>query len=110
MDISKKEQQKRFDDRKKDPLKQWKISAVDEVAQKHWKDYSDARDEMLLKTNFKHSPWFIVSADNKDETHIALITHLLNRVKYHHQNEKLLSQNYGLVDPATPEIIAKKLF
>lgn len=110
LDISKEEQQRRFDDREKDPLKQWKISPIDKVAQKHWKDYSDARDEMLLKTNFKHAPWFIVNADNKKATHIALITHLLGRVKYHHQNEKLLSENYGLIDPATPEIIAKKLF
>lgn len=110
LDISKEEQAKRFDDRKKDPLKQWKISPIDEVAQKYWKDYSDARDEMLLRTNFKHAPWFIVNADNKKATHIALITHLLGKVKYHHQNKKLLSENYGLVDPATPEIIAKKLF
>ncbi|MEP6627535.1 MAG: polyphosphate kinase 2 [Ginsengibacter sp.] len=110
LDISKNEQQKRLDDRKKDPLKQWKISPIDEAAQKHWKDYSDARDEMLLKTNFKHVPWFIVNADNKDETHIALIAHLLNRMEYHHKNKKLVSHNYGLVDPATPEIITKKLF
>lgn len=110
LDISKEEQQRRFDDREKDPLKQWKISPIDKVAQKHWKDYSDARDEMLLRTNFKHAPWFVVNADDKHKTHIALISHLLGRVKYHHQNEKLLSQNYGLVDPATPEIIAKKLF
>ncbi len=110
LDISKEEQQKRLDDRKKDPLKQWKISPIDEVAQKHWKDYSDARDEMLLKTNFKQAPWFVVNANDKDETHIALITHLLNRVKYHHPNEKLLAENYGLVDPATPEIIKDKLY
>jgi polyphosphate kinase 2 (PPK2 family) len=110
LDISKKEQQKRLDDRKKDPLKQWKISPIDEGAQKHWKDYSDARDEMLLKTNFKHAPWFVVNADKKKATHIALITHILNRIKYKNKNEKLVSHNYGLVDPATPEIIAKKLF
>ena len=110
LDISKEEQQERLDDRKKDPLKQWKISPIDDVAEKHWKDYSDARDEMLLKTNFEHAPWFVVSADHKKATRIALITHLLGRVKYHHQNKKLLSENYGLVDPATPEIIAKKLF
>ena len=97
LDISKTEQKKRLDDRKKDPLKQWKISPIDEVAQKHWKDYSDARDEMLLKTNFKHAPWFIVSADKKKTAHIALITHLLNRVKYHNQNEKLLMEDYGLI-------------
>lgn len=110
LDISKKEQEKRLDDRKKDPLKQWKISPIDEVAQKHWKDYSQARDEMLLRTNFIHAPWFVVNADNKHETRIALITHILDRVKYKNKNEKLVSQNYGLVDPATAEIINNKLF
>ena len=110
LDISKKEQEKRLDDRKKDPLKQWKISPIDEVAQKHWKDYSDARDEMLLKTNFENAPWFIVNANNKDETHIALISHLLNRMEYNHKNKKLVLKNYGLVDQATTEIINKKLF
>ncbi|MEO8764287.1 MAG: hypothetical protein ABI416_08370 [Ginsengibacter sp.] len=65
---------------------------------------------MLLKTNFRHAPWFIVNADDKDETHIALITHMLDRMKYKNKNEKLVSNNYGLVDPATAEIIAKKIF
>jgi polyphosphate kinase 2 len=110
LDISKKEQQKRLDGRKKDPLKQWKISPIDEVALKHWKDYSDARDEMLLKTNFKHAPWFVVNANNKKDTHIALITHILDRMKYKNKNEKLISHNYGLIDPATKEIIKEKLF
>ncbi|WHF52898.1 polyphosphate kinase 2 [Chryseobacterium gotjawalense] len=110
LDISKEEQQKRLDSRKTDPLKQWKISPIDEVALKYWKDYSDARDIMLSKTNFKNAPWFVVNADNKMATHIALITHLLSRMKYKNKNEKLLSENYGLVNPATPEIISEKLF
>ena len=110
LDISKKEQQKRLDDRKKDPLKQWKISPIDEGAQKHWKEYSEARNEMLLKTNFNHAPWFIVNADNKKDTHIALITHILDRMEYKNKNEKLVSQNYGMINPATPEIIKDKLF
>ena len=110
LDISKKEQQKRLDDRRKDPLKQWKISPIDKVAQKHWKDYSDARDEMLLKTNFKQAPWFVVNAGNKHEAHIALISHLLNRLEYGNKNKKLVSHNYGLVNPATTEIINEKLF
>ena len=99
-----------MDDRKKDPLKQWKISPIAEVAQKHWKDYSEARDEMLLKTNFKNAPWFVVSADNKHETRIAVISHILNRMKYKNKHEKLVSHNYGLVDPATLEIIKDRLF
>jgi polyphosphate kinase 2 len=110
LDISKDEQKSRLDDRKKDPLKQWKTSPIDEVAQKHWKDYSEARNEMLLKTNFKHAPWFVVNADDKKTAHIALITHLLKRMDYGKKNEKLLLHNYGLVYPATPEVIKEKLF
>ena len=77
LDISKKEQQRRLDDRKKDPLKQWKISPIDDVAQKHWKDYSEARDEMLLKTNFKKAPWFVVKANNKKDTHHFKLSEIL---------------------------------
>lgn len=110
LDISKKEQHARLQDRKKDPLKQWKISPIDEEAQKHWNDYSEARDKMLLQTNYKQAPWFVVNADNKKAAHIALITHLLAGMKYHHKDEKLLSHNYGLVDPATPGIIKDKLY
>jgi polyphosphate kinase 2 len=110
LDISKKVQEKRLKARQPNPLKQWKISPIDQQAVKHWKDYSEARDEMLLKINFENAPWFIVNANDKDKTHIALITHLLARMKYHHKDEKLLSHNYDLVDPAIPEIIKDKLF
>ena len=47
LDIARKEQARRLRERRKDPLKQWKISPVDEAAQKHWRDYSRARDSML---------------------------------------------------------------
>ncbi|MDQ6813286.1 MAG: polyphosphate kinase 2 [Bacteroidota bacterium] len=110
LDISKKEQQDRLEDRVKDPLKQWKISPIDKDALRYWKDYSDARDEMLSKTNFENSPWTIVKADNKKITHIALIADLLKQLKYHNKDEKLLSPDYGVIYPATAEIIKEKLF
>jgi len=110
LDISKKEQERRLKDRETDPLKQWKISPIDKEANKLWKDYSEARDEMLLRTNFKHSPWYVVDADKKNATHIALITHLLSRLEYQNKEKKLLSNNYELVYPATPENIKEKLF
>ena len=110
LDISKKEQENRLEDRHKDPLKQWKISPIDEVATKHWKDYSNARDEMLLKTNFEHAPWYVVKADDKDETHINLISHLVRHCEYQHKDEKALSHTCDLVYPATPENIKERLF
>ncbi len=110
LDISKLEQGKRLKDRKEDPLKQWKISPIDEVAQKHWIDYSDARNEMLINTNFKYAPWRIVNAEDKDDTHIALITDLLTRLEYKNKDKKSLSHDLGLVCPATRENVKEKLF
>ena len=110
LDISKQEQEKRLKAREKDPLKQWKISPIDKVAQKHWDDYSDARNVMLEKTNFKHSPWFIVNAEDKETAHIAIISHLLKQLKYHKKDEKALKNQDGLVYPATNHNIKEKLY
>lgn len=110
LDISQPEQEKRLKDREIDPLKQWKISPIDKEASRFWKDYSQARNEMLRRTNFKQSPWFVVNADKKKTTHIALITHLLNQLEYHQKDEELLSHEYELVYPATHENIKDKLF
>ncbi len=110
LDISKNEQQKRLEDRVKNPLKQWKISPIDKEALRYWKDYSEARDEMLLKTNFQTTPWIIVKADHKKTTHLAIITDLLKQIKYHNKNEKLLANDYGLIWAATEKNIKDKLF
>ena len=110
LDISKDEQEKRLEDRVKDPLKQWKTSPIDKEAGKYWKEYSDARDEMLLKTNFEYAPWFVVSADHKEQTHIDLITHLLKRMDYDSKDEHSLSHECDLVYPASPENIKLRLF
>ena len=110
LDISQEEQEKRLKDREIDPLKQWKISPVDKEAKKYWNDYSVARNEMLLRTNFKYTPWFVVNADKKKAAHIALITHLLMQLKYQNKDKKLLEHDYELVYPVTPENIKEKLF
>ena len=110
LDISEKTQEKRLMDRETDPLKQWKISPVDKEAHKHWDDYSEARNVMLLKTSFKQTPWFVVNSNEKNDTHIALITHLLNQLKYSGKDKKLLSHDYDLVCPATPRNIKERMF
>ena len=107
--ISKDEQAKRFEARRQNPLKQWKISPIDKEALRYWKDYSEARNEMLLRTNFKQAPWFVVNANDKNKSHIAIINHLLNQVDYHDKNEKLLAHDYGIVHPATKAYIKEKL-
>ncbi len=110
LDISKDEQEERLEDRRNNPLKQWKISPIDKEALRYWKDYSEARNEMLLKTNFKYAPWSIVDANKKKIMRLALITDLLKRLDYHNKDENILSHDYGLIYPATVENIKERLY
>lgn len=81
LDISKDEQKQRLQDRREDPLKQWKISPIDAVAQDHWRDYSQARDTMLRQTHSATCPWTVVNANNKKRARLAVIRHLLQQVE-----------------------------
>jgi polyphosphate kinase 2 len=110
LDVSMKEQERRLKDRETNPLKQWKISPIDKEAKKFWKAYSEARNEMLLRTSFKHSPWFVVNADKKNAAHIAIITHILSQMEYENKDDKILSHGYDLVYPATTENISERLY
>ncbi|WP_166382952.1 MULTISPECIES: polyphosphate kinase 2 [unclassified Polaribacter] len=82
MSISKKEQAKRFADIKSDPLKQWKMTKLDEKAQLLWEDYTEYKKAMFQKTNTGLSPWKIIRANRKTEARINVINHILDRIPY----------------------------
>ncbi len=77
IDISKKEQSKRLDDRRTDPLKVLKISPLDAEAQKRWSDYSAARDEMFTASHTAASPWTCVRGDDKEAARINIMRFLV---------------------------------
>ena len=77
LDISKDEQEDRLAARRQDPLKALKTSKLDEVAQKKWKDYSAARDQMLMRTHTAIAPWMCVRADHKKPARLNVIRYLL---------------------------------
>ena len=83
LDIDRGEQKKRLADRHKDPLKQWKISPIDEKALSHFDDYTTARNTMLRMTDSPSAPWTVVRADNKKAARLAIISDLISRVDYH---------------------------
>jgi polyphosphate kinase len=83
LDIDRAEQKKRLNARRKDPLKQWKISPIDEKAMKHFDDYTKARDIMLRATDSASAPWMVVRADDKKAARLAIIADLITRVNYH---------------------------
>ena len=80
LDISRKEQARRLRERRHDPLKQWKISPVDEAAQRHWHDYSRARNTMLVRTHHPDAPWIVVRADDKHQARLNVIRDMLSRI------------------------------
>ena len=83
MSISKKEQAKRFDDLRSDPLKQWKMSPVDERAQELWDDYTKYKQAMFTITDTQKSPWKVIKANRKTEARVNTINHILKSIPYH---------------------------
>jgi len=102
LDIDKKEQATRLESRKIDPLKQWKISPIDEQAQHQWDAYSIARNLMLEQTSSQKAPWTVVNANSKKHTHLNLIRDLLSRVSYPGKDEKILGIDPKIVMPCSP--------
>ena len=82
MSISKKEQAKRFADIKSDPLKQWKMTKLDEKAQDLWENYTEYKKAMFEKTDTEISPWKIIRANRKTEARVNVINHILDRIPY----------------------------
>ncbi|HXW27009.1 MAG TPA: polyphosphate kinase 2 [Xanthobacteraceae bacterium] len=77
------EQERRFHDRIRNPIKRWKLSTMDIESRKHWVEYSRAKDEMFAHTDRKKTPWYVVNADNKKRARLNCIAHLLKQIPYH---------------------------
>lgn len=80
--ISQEEQLSRFNSRKVNPLKQWKLSPIDEKAQELWHKYSHYKELMFSKTHTSFSPWIIVKANNKEKARLESIRYVLNQFEY----------------------------
>ena len=81
--INDEEQERRFQERIHNPIKRWKLSAMDIELRRHWVEYSKAKDEMLAHTDRDETPWYVVNADNKKRARLNCIAHLLRQVPYH---------------------------
>ena len=82
LDVSENEQERRFRQRIDDPVRQWKLSAMDLESYRRWWDYTKAYDEMIRATDSPHAPWWIVDSNDKKSARINCITHLLKSIPY----------------------------
>lgn len=93
LNVSKKEQKKRFLKRLEEPEKNWKFSPSDVKERECWDDYHEAYEEMIRSTATKHSPWYVVPADNKWFTRLVISTVIVDALES-------LKLDYPKVDPA----------
>jgi polyphosphate kinase 2 len=106
LEVSNEEQERRFEARIEDPLRQWKLSEIDLPSRARWYDYSRARDSMLDATDTDAAPWHIVRSDDKKRARLNCISQLLSVIPYrrvHREKVKLpkRSQKKAYDDQAT---------
>ena len=80
--VSRHEQLRRFQQRANDPLKQWKVSAVDIQSIDKWEEYTEAKEAMFLLTHTDSAPWTIIKSDDKKRARINAMRHVLNLLDY----------------------------
>ena len=97
LDITKPEQKRRLEDRRVDPLKQWKISPIDKTALRHWDDYSVARNEMFARSHSDDLPWHVVRADDKKLARLNVIRHLMSQVNCPDKNKHLAQPDAAII-------------
>ena len=96
--VTKDEQASRFERRKTDPLRQWKLSEIDMQAQERWDDFSNTKYNMIKQTHSHNAPWMVVRSNDKHRARLEVLKIILNSVDYEERDESL---DYAL----TPEIV-----
>jgi len=87
--VTKEEQARRFERRRSDPLRQWKLSEIDLQAQDRWDDFTNRKYEMLLRTDTRAAPWLIIRSNDKQRARLNTMKVILNAVDYKDRQETL---------------------
>jgi polyphosphate kinase 2 len=82
LEVGMDEQERRFEARIKDPMRQWKLSPMDTASYSRWYEYSRARDLMFKATHTRHAPWYIIRSDDKRRARLNCLSHLLKTIPY----------------------------
>ena len=96
--VSQENQRERFEQRRSDPLRQWKLSPIDEAGIELYDEYSAARNHMLRASNSKPAPWTVVNSNDKRRARLNSIRAVLDRLEYEHKDHEA-------VDAADPHVV-----
>ena len=93
--VSRKEQRRRFKEREKHPLKQWKLSPIDKASLDKWDDYTHAKEAMFFSTDTADAPWIVIKSDCKKRARLNAMRYVLHRLSYRQKD----GTRIGPVDP-----------
>ncbi|MEM8850414.1 MAG: polyphosphate kinase 2 [Pseudomonadota bacterium] len=96
--VTQDEQKRRFESRKIDPLKQWKLSPIDRASLDKWDDYTEAKEAMFFYTDTADAPWTVILSDDKKRARLACMRHFLSSFDYP-------NKNHDVATPPDPKIV-----
>ena len=102
--VSRHEQLRRFQERANDPLKQWKVSAVDIQSIDKWEEYTEAKEAMFLLTHTDSAPWTIIKSDDKKRARINAMRHVLSVLDYEGKDASIACQPDPLIVASSLDI------
>ena len=105
--VTQEEQQRRFASRSQDPLKQWKLSPIDQESQNKWAEYTDAKEAMFFYTDTADAPWTIVKSDDKKRARLNCMQHFLSKLDYPDKDAEVLVGPDPLIVGQSSQVIEK---
>lgn len=104
--VGRKEQLRRFNARKTDPLKQWKLSPMDLASLDRWDDYTKAKEDMFFYTNTHHAPWTVIKSNCKKRARLETMRFILNQIPYEGKDEEVVGYYDPLIVSSGEDIFA----
>ncbi len=105
--VTREEQHRRFEARKADPLKQWKLSPVDQASIDKWDDYTEAKEAMFFNTDTADAPWVIVKSDDKKRARLNCMQHFLSSLPYPDKNLHVVQGPDPLIVGSSGQVIGR---
>jgi polyphosphate kinase 2 len=105
--VTREEQRRRFEARKADPLKQWKLSPIDQASIDKWDDYTEAKEAMFFNTDTADAPWVIIKSDDKKRARLNCMQHFLSSLPYPNKDLNVVHGPDPLIVGSSGQVIGR---
>ena len=105
--VTREEQLRRFESRRNEPLKKWKLSPIDRQSLDKWEDYTEAKEAMFFHTDTADAPWTIIKSDDKKRARLNCMKHFLSSLDYPDRNDRVVGRPDPLIVGSSAHVIGR---